>query len=160
VYDVLTDYANLAHVFHNVEDTRVRVGAGGEKLLEQTVSWCFLIFCGSFVTALSVQELPATRQLSFSLLHSAFMRQFVGSWDIRDAPGGGSDVRHALAIMPVVSPPQKIGDITKSIFVSQVEGILQDLEVELEQRMRLEHAGGAGSARMEAVFPGGGQQRE
>lgn len=133
VYQVLTDYHALASVFHNVDDCHVTQTEEGERLLVQTVNWHFLIFRGSFVTELLVDEGPDL-QLSFSLLRSAFMRQFIGSWEVTAAEGGGSDIRHSLSIVPTLSPPQKIGDLTKSIFVSQVEGILGDLAAELDTR--------------------------
>ena len=98
------------------------------------------------------------RQLTFSLLESAFMREFVGSWDIRPAPGsdhngssaagisssgasissngsGLTEVRHRLSVRPAVAPPQAVGDISKRIFQRQVVGILSDLQAELDARM-------------------------
>lgn len=134
VYDVLTDYDELPRVFHNVEECSVRWSDDGGKHLVQSCSWRFLVFRGSFVTELAVKEADAARQLEFSLTKSAFMRKFVGSWDVRPDSFGGSEIWHSLAVAPALAPPQKIGDLTKKIFVSQVEGILGDLAVELQRR--------------------------
>ena len=108
------------------------------------------------MTELSVREDVVRRQLTFSLLESAFMREFVGSWDIRPAPGsdhgdhnssssggasisnngsGLTEVRHRLSVCPAVAPPQAVGDISKRIFQRQVVGILSDLQAELDARM-------------------------
>lgn len=132
VYEVLTDYTSLPRVFHNVQECAVQWGDDGEKCLIQRCSWQFLIFRGSFVTELAVEELEESMQLSFSLNESAFMRKFVGSWDIRPT-NSGSEILHSLAVAPTLAPPQKIGDLTKRIFVSQVKRILKDLKVELER---------------------------
>lgn len=100
----------------------------------QTCSWAFLVFHGTFVTELIVDEDEDAGRLAFSLLRSAFMKQFIGSWHVEPhASGTGSSIRHALAVKPVLAPPQKIGDLTKNIFVSQVESILKDLANELER---------------------------
>jgi len=134
VYEVLTDYSSLPAVFHNVDECTVRWTDDGDKSLMQTCSWRFLIFCGSFVTELEVDEEPETRKLAFSLLQSAFMRKFVGCWHVVDNVDGGSDIYHSLTVQPAVSPPQSIGDIAKRIFVSQVESLLIDLDMELQRR--------------------------
>ena len=42
-----------------------------------------------------------------------------------------AQVRHRLSVTPVVSPPQKIGDLSKSIFKRQVHSLLHDLQSEL-----------------------------
>jgi hypothetical protein len=133
VYGVLTDYAALPAVFHNIEDCELRVTADGSKQLVQRCSWRFLIFKGSFVTELEVTEHQDARKLSFSLQESAFMRAFVGAWDVRETPDAGSEILHRLAVAPTVAPPQRLGDLTKRIFVSQVEGILFDLQTELQR---------------------------
>ena len=86
------------------------------------------------MTELAVMEAESSKQLEFSLRKSAFMRKFVGSWDVRPGPMGGSEIWHSLAVQPALAPPQRIGDLTKKIFVSQVEGILGDLAVELQRR--------------------------
>ena len=83
-------------------------------------------------------ERDAVRQLEFSLLKSGgFMRKFVGSWQVRPSPlggGGGSEIFHSLSVQPSLAPPESIGQLTKKIFASQVEGILGDLAVELQRR--------------------------
>ena len=141
VYKVLTDYESLPRVFHNVEDCDVIRNVGGEggggggggTRISQRCSWRFLFFRGSFVTELDVEENWDEYRLSFSLRKSAFMRKFVGSWHVQPLEGGGSEVWHVLAVAPIVVPPQKIGDMTKNIFISQVESILKDLANELER---------------------------
>jgi hypothetical protein len=61
-------------------------------------------------------------------------------------PGAGSlaetshaalllQVRHRLSVTPVVSPPQRIGDLSKKIFRKQVVSILEDLRAELRSRL-------------------------
>jgi hypothetical protein len=75
---------------------------------------------GTFANELNVVEEPVRRQLTFSLVQSAFMKEFLGSWDVRPLPEGGAEVRHRLSVTPVVSPPQRIGDLSKRIFRRQV----------------------------------------
>lgn len=101
------------------------------------------MFKGDFITELVVEENSSERKLSFSLVESAFMKEFIGGWSITPCTNGSSikhhnqpssSVRHSLKVTPTVSPPQRIGDLTKQIFVAQVEGILTDLEEELNRR--------------------------
>jgi hypothetical protein len=133
VYKVLTDYESLPRVFHNVEECDVVRDRGeGTCAISQRCSWRFLFFRGSFVTELDVEENWDDYRLSFSLKKSAFMRKFVGSWHVQPLEDGGSEIWHILAVAPVVVPPQKIGDMTKNIFISQVESILKDLADELQ----------------------------
>lgn len=135
VYQVLTDYDSLPRVFHNVESSMLRqCPDSGQKQLVQTCKWAFLVFSGTFVNELNVVEDAAARQLTFSLVESAFMREFVGSWDVQPAAEGLTKVRHRLSVRPMVAPPQKIGDLSKKIFKKQVMGILEDLAQELERR--------------------------
>ena len=117
-----------------MNECTVRWTDDGGKHLVQNCSWKFLVFSGSFITELAVREAEAARQLEFSLMKSAFMKQFIGSWEVRSDLLGGSEIWHSLAVAPALAPPQKIGDLTKKIFVSQVEGILGDLAVELHRR--------------------------
>ena len=44
------------------------------------------------MTELNVVEDPQQRQLTFSLIESAFMKQFVGSWNVTATPGGLTEV--------------------------------------------------------------------
>jgi hypothetical protein len=48
---------------------------------------------GTFANELNVVEEPVRRQLTFSLVQSAFMKEFLGSWDVRPLPEGGAEVR-------------------------------------------------------------------
>lgn len=48
---------------------------------------------GTFANELNVVEDAARRQLTFSLVQSAFMKDFLGSWDVRPLPDGGAEVR-------------------------------------------------------------------
>ncbi|PSC75636.1 hypothetical protein C2E20_1411 [Micractinium conductrix] len=135
VYQVLTDYEALPRVFHNIDEAELRYcGETGQKQLAQTCKWAFLVFSGTFVTELNVFEDAAARQLTFSLIESAFMKEFVGSWEVRPAVNGLCEVRHRLSVRPVVAPPQKIGDISAKIFKRQVAGLLDDLSRELDRR--------------------------
>lgn len=131
---MLTDYEALPAIFHNVDEACVHHTPEGDKVLSQRCSWRFLVFRGSFVTELTVEEHAAQRQLCFELRQSAFMRKFVGEWDVRPTAGGGCEIWHSMAVAPALAPPQRIGEITKKIFVSQVESILGDLAVELHRR--------------------------
>ncbi|KAL4434386.1 hypothetical protein ABPG75_000827 [Micractinium tetrahymenae] len=135
VYQVLTDYDSLPRVFHNVESSMLRqCPESRQKQLVQTCKWAFLVFSGTFVNELNVVEDAASRQLTFSLVESAFMKEFVGSWDVQPAAEGLTKVRHRLSVRPMVAPPQKIGDLSKKIFKKQVVGILEDLAQELERQ--------------------------
>ncbi|GAB4815692.1 hypothetical protein N2152v2_002738 [Parachlorella kessleri] len=177
VYEVLIDYASLGRVFQNVLESEV-VEEGGRKHLVQTCKWAFLIFSGTFRTSLAISEDPANLRLAFHLLHSSFMKAFVGQWHVQPAPGGpasssvhpaaaaaaaaaaagggervaaqqaqqaqqqrqqgqvaGSVVVHGLTVRPAVAPPAAVAHYTGKIFVQQVEGILADLEAELERRL-------------------------
>lgn len=48
---------------------------------------------GTFVNELNVVEDAASRQLTFSLVESAFMKEFVGSWDVQPAAEGLTKAR-------------------------------------------------------------------
>jgi hypothetical protein len=134
IYNVLTDYSSLPRVFHNVEKCSVRVTEDGRKFVTQMMLWNFLIFRGSFETELEVSENLQDFEISFSLVQSAFMNQFVGAWSIGQEVTGTSVIRHSISVAPSVSPPQKIGDLTKRIFEAQVQNILRDLAEELKER--------------------------
>ncbi len=43
---------------------------------------------GTFVNELNVVEDAPSRKLTFSLVESAFMKEFVGSWDVQPAADG------------------------------------------------------------------------
>ena len=127
-------------IFHNVDSSSVRRCSSGKLVVSQMVGWKFLIFRGAFETELEVVEDPDKRVLTFSLLKSAFMKEFVGDWEVVDVEGGGSFTRHELRVMPMVQPPQTIGNITAKIFETQVKCVLKDLADELNLR----GAGGPG----------------
>ena len=134
IYNVLTDYCSLPRVFHNVEKCSVSVSEDGRKFITQMMLWNFLIFRGSFETELEVSENLEDFEISFSLVQSAFMNQFVGAWRIDEDVTGASVIRHSISVAPSVRPPQKIGDLTKRIFEAQVQNILRDLASELKHR--------------------------
>ena len=56
------------------------------SLLQKLLPTCC---SGTFVTELNVHEDPSQRQLTFSLIQSAFMKEFVGSWHVQPAADGG-----------------------------------------------------------------------
>ena len=87
------------------------------------------------MTELKVLEIPENYELSFSLIDSAFMKDFIGTWNIEEDGSGLSVIRHSIAVNPTVSPPQRIGDITKKIFEAQVKGVLGDLAKELDSSL-------------------------
>jgi hypothetical protein len=139
VYETLVDYDALPRVFHNVDSCEVR--REEERLVvSQMVGWKFLIFRGAFETELEVVEDPEEHVLTFSLLRSAFMKEFVGDWKVKGVVTDdgrtevGSLIRHELSVMPVVQPPQRIGNITAKIFETQVRCVLRDLAEELSLR--------------------------
>lgn len=136
VYETLVDYDALPQVFHNVDSCSARRDEDGKLVVSQMVGWKFLIFRGAFETELEVVEDEAQRVLTFSLLRSAFMEEFVGDWEVADdVAGGGSIVRHELRVMPTVRPPQRIGNLTAKIFETQVWSVLKDLADELSLRL-------------------------
>ena len=140
VYETLVDYDALPRVFHNVDSCTARRAEDGKLVVSQMVGWKFLIFRGAFETELEVVEDEAQRVLTFSLLRSAFMKEFVGDWEVEDdvTEGVGSLVRHELSVMPMVRPPQRIGNLTAKIFETQVKCVLKDLADELSLRLMAE----------------------
>ena len=139
VYETLVDYDALPRVFHNVDSCTARRGEDGKLVVSQMVGWKFLIFRGAFETVLEVVEDEAQRVLTFSLLRSAFMKEFVGDWEVADDPAdGGSLVRHELRVMPTMRPPQRIGNLAAKIFETQVKCVLKDLADELSLRLPAE----------------------
>jgi ribosome-associated toxin RatA of RatAB toxin-antitoxin module len=150
VYSVLSDYSSLPSIFSNISSCSLmpHYKDDDSKYISQTCTWEIFngMFKGDFITDLVVVENSSERKLSFSLVDSAFMKEFIGGWSITPYSSSSSSnnkhhyrqpsshVRHSLKVTPTVSPPQKIGDLTKQIFVAQVEGILTDLEQELNRR--------------------------
>lgn len=96
----------------------------------QRCKWKFLLFEGSFGLALDVDTKPETREVSFTLVQSKFMRDFEGSWVVEPLPDGGCLVEHVLKVTPLVAPPRAFAHYTSKIFMRQVEGILGDLQAE------------------------------
>jgi len=174
VYSVLSDYSSLPSIFSNISSCSLmpHYNDDDSKYISQTCTWEIFngIFKGDFNTELVVVENSSERKLSFSLVDSAFMKEFIGGWSITPYSNDNSSsnsnnkhhhhqpsshVRHSLQVTPTMSPPQKIGDLTKQIFVAQVEGILTDLEQELNRRY---YDGGGGGGGMEKEGKGGGQK--
>ena len=61
----------------------------------------------------------------------------IGAWHVLPgARGGGSSIRHTLSVTPAVSPPQSVGELSKSIFEAQVIGLLEDLQAELGRQQQ------------------------
>jgi len=156
VWEVLTNYEESSRIFpSNVASTTVQPQLSGAKHLVQMCRWQFLAFSGVFETQLSVTEHPAELLLVFSLLESSFMRDFEGRWTVRQLqhphpshpqpPGDQQqdlpwcDVEHILAVQPAMMPPAPLTSYVHSIFISQVTGILSDLEREVlrKQQARL-----------------------
>lgn len=146
----------ICSIFRNVVSSELVLHPfTSAKQLVQECRWQFLLFQGTFrrwVLALNscwtrnryckqpvffehvphlcsvfeVAEDPAARSLAFNA-NSAFMRHFVGQWEVLPQPGGGAAVRHHLCVEPSMRPPQRVGDLSKQIFVGQVQSILEDL---------------------------------
>jgi len=103
------------------------------------------------------------RSLVFSLLEPGFVRAFEGVWSVAvvedDGDGteegwsssGDSDdtevsprktrrtrtvVKHSLGVTPAVPPPVPVRPVVRKLFQKQVAGLLDDLERELERRMK------------------------
>lgn len=137
VYKALTDYGELARIFRNVATSEVHLLEGGQKQLVQECRWHFLLFRGTFRCVFEVEEEPEARRLTFNA-RSAFMRRFLGRWEVGPAAGGppGSAARYSLTVAPALRPPKRVGELSKKIFVGQVESILEDLHEELERELQ------------------------
>jgi len=133
VLSVLTDYEGLSAVFSNIKSSAV-ASRHPEIVLRQDCKWEFLIFSGKFRAELGVKEDLQRRCLTFSLITSTFMKNFVGRWQIQPHASGGCTVQHRLAVEPLVSPPALMTSYTQKIFVRQVAKILKDLEQEMALR--------------------------
>jgi len=55
-------------------------------LMVQDCKWEFLIFSGKFRAELGVKEDLQRRCLTFSLITSTFMKNFVGRWQVEQPP--------------------------------------------------------------------------
>ena len=140
VYNMLTDYENAGKVFSRTikkveylgfEDAKSG-GSGAVKRIKQTCSWKFFIFGGNFNIDLGVVENDSRRHMTCTLEGGAqkkfgFLREFEGSWVVEENGEEGTKVTHVLSVKPSLTPPY-----ASDIFVKQVEGILEDVEREVE----------------------------
>mmetsp|Transcript_9215 Transcript_9215/g.22807 ORF Transcript_9215/g.22807 Transcript_9215/m.22807 type:complete len:253 (-) Transcript_9215:34-792(-) len=153
VYEVLTAYEACPDIFNNIltSETHRNAETGGLEVL-QKCSWNFLAFSGTFTARMAVTEDADSRTLVFNLIHSSFMRDFEGRWAVKslltgsgsttgssDSDGEGEAaptciVEHCLSVKPSLPVPPPISYYTRSIFVKQVDAILQDLEREVRRR--------------------------
>jgi hypothetical protein len=53
---------------------------------------------------------------------------------VQPLPGGGSRIKHVLAVKPLLSIPAAVAPYTSSIFKSQVAAVMADLQAELERQ--------------------------
>jgi hypothetical protein len=137
VFGVLTDYANLPTVFQTISSCSTPQHLDGQLQMAQTCKWQFLgVFKGEFVISLAVDENPNDLQLSFSLLDSGFMKDFVGSWEVSGESSGSCTIRYSLTVSPTIAPPPYIAQLTKKIFAHQVSGVLADLQKELQRQQQ------------------------
>lgn len=135
VWSVLTHYDGLSDVFSNIKSSEM-ISGHPEIILLQDCKWEFLVFSGNFRAKLGVKEDLQRRCVTFSLITSSFMKDFVGRWQVQPhpSPSGGCTVEHRLAVEPLVSPPALMASYTQKIFVQQVTSILKDLEQEMALR--------------------------
>ncbi|KAK9832595.1 hypothetical protein WJX81_002087 [Elliptochloris bilobata] len=133
VWEVLTDYEGLARTYSTVLESHSRL-INKQRHVLQKCRWEFLAFSGSFDTQLAVSEEAAAGRLVFRQLQSSFMRNFEGRWQVDALPAGGCTARHTLSVTPILSPPAILEGPTRSMFASQVERLLADLEAELARR--------------------------
>ena len=137
---MLTDYENAGKVFSRTikkveylgfEDAKSG-GSGAVKRIKQTCSWKFFIFGGNFNIDLGVVENDSKRHMTCTLEGGAqkkfgFLREFEGSWEVEENGEEGTKATHVLSVKPSLTPPY-----ASDIFVKQVEGILEDVEKEVE----------------------------
>ncbi len=81
----------------------------------QTCRWEFLVFSGTFDTALTVEEDHAAGRVVFNLVSSSFMRSFQGAWQVSAhalplsctdaAPGNTASLRRHL--LPHLEAPRR-----------------------------------------------------
>ena len=107
-------------------------------------------------------SVPEERSIVFSLLEPGFVRAFEGVWSVavvEEEGGGGGEgevsssissssssrsssrrprtvVRHSLGVTPAVPPPAPVRLVVRKLFQKQVASLLDDLERELERRMK------------------------
>lgn len=157
VYNMLTDYENASKVFPSTikkveylgyenddeNDDASRTSRsesgnktrtkGGIKHIKQTCNWKFFIFGGNFNIELGVVENDSKRHMTCTLKGAAsqrkfgFLREFEGSWEVEENGEEGAKVTHVLSVKPSLTPPY-----ASDIFVKQVEGILEDVEREVQ----------------------------
>lgn len=94
-----TRFGRISQVFGNVLETKVleretRHDGSARVLLEQRCSWEFIVFRGSFLAELWVEEGANCDSLDFQLKDSSFMRTFRGCWElVSDAVSGSQSAR-------------------------------------------------------------------
>ncbi|KAK3281221.1 hypothetical protein CYMTET_10976 [Cymbomonas tetramitiformis] len=159
MYALLTDHSSSSRVFRNIVETEELERDGGRVLLQQKCLWEFLIFSGTFNITLEVVENDETQQFSFGITESSFMRRMEGSWEVQPDGEHGAIVQHHFTVQPALSAPPPFGSYTGSIFRSQVEGILEDLNAEV-QRCRGKSLDASSPPGTHLVFVDGSRQYE
>lgn len=102
LWQILTDYDNLAHFIPNLTRSRRLSHPGGGIRIEQVGSQCFLNvkFCARVVLD-TVEHFP--KELRFSLVEGDF-RQFEGQWTLE--PMAGPTPRTRLGYDLLICPPR------------------------------------------------------
>jgi hypothetical protein len=132
VYNMLTDYENASKVFPSTVKKVEYLGKNGDqKRIRQTCNWKFFIFGGNFNIELGVVENDEKKHMACSLEGGnqkkfGFLREFVGTWEVEKISETETKVTHVLMVKPSLTPPY-----ASDIFVKQVEGILKDVEKEV-----------------------------
>lgn len=137
MYALLTDHSSSSRVFRNIVETEELERDGSRVLLQQKCLWEFLIFSGTFNITLQVVENDEAQQFNFGITESSFMRRMEGSWEVMPDGEHGSIVQHHFTVQPALSAPPPFDSYTGSIFRSQVEGILEDLNAEVQRCRRI-----------------------
>jgi carbon monoxide dehydrogenase subunit G len=116
VWEVLTDYDNLARFIPGLASSKVELRAGQRVVVEQKGAARFLFFSYPIDVRLEVLESPAAWISSRSI--GGNLRRMTGRYELEAAPGG-SVLRYSGELEPAFELPPVIGALAVRLMVEQ-----------------------------------------
>jgi hypothetical protein len=135
VYSILANHENSKNVFRSIAGAKIE-HKDGKKLLHQRQKWKFMMFNGTFLSQLWVNEDPVQRSITFDLARPGFMQDFKGLFQVEPVMQGSAD-QAALGTSrltlkqrarPSLSAPGPAGYYVQHILTTLVHDTMNDIQ--------------------------------
>ncbi|GAQ84381.1 hypothetical protein KFL_001870030 [Klebsormidium nitens] len=135
VYSILANHENSKNVFRSIAGAKIE-HKDGKKLLHQRQRWKCMMFNGTFLSQLWVNEDPVKRSITFDLARPGFMQDFNGMFQVEPVGPGVGD-KHAGSTSrltlkqrarPSIAAPGPAGFYVQHILTSLVHETMNDIQ--------------------------------